>query len=193
MIEPLTQAERAELRGLARASVLSLAATTALPPLPPLRGRLGEPAGAFVTVLLEGRLRGCIGTLAPTAGTPLPKGAAPLARVIRDMAIRAASKDLRFPPLTADEAASPDLEIEISVLTPPTPVRGPLPDAVHIGRHGLVIAGRGHRGLLLPQVAVDRDWTPTQFLDHTCLKAGLPAEAWKAPDTAISVFTAEVF
>ena len=184
MQTPLNQAERTELLGLARAAVLSLSAATALPPLPPLTGRLGEPGGAFVTIRLGGKLRGCIGVVEATD---------PVAQVVREMAVRAASKDPRFDPLSPEEAASPDLELEVSVLTQPTALRGALPDAVQIGRHGLIVSGRGRRGLLLPQVATDRDWTPTQFLDHTCIKAGLPAHAWRDADTTVSAFTAEVF
>ena len=67
------------------------------------------------------------------------------------------------------------------------------PEEVIVGRHGLVIAAQGRRGLLLPQVATDNGWDRDTFLNHTCLKAGLPPQEWKLPDTQIYLFEAEVF
>ena len=139
---------------------------------------LAEMRGAFTTLHLEGRLRGCIGYVAPTHS---------LYRTVADTAQAAAFDDPRFEPVTAEEA--PKLKIEISVLSRLQPIR---PEEVVIGMHGLVVTKGARRGLLLPQVAVEWEWDRETFLAQTCLKAGLPADAWvQAVD--LQAFTAEVF
>jgi uncharacterized protein (TIGR00296 family) len=85
----------------------------------------------------------------------------------------------------------PELEIEISVLT--LPARVVDPESVAVGLHGLLISGRGCRGLLLPQVATEHGWDREMFLIQTCRKAGLAPDAWRDRATCIEVFTAEVF
>ena len=66
-------------------------------------------------------------------------------------------------------------------------------DAIEIGRDGLVVERRGQRGLLLPQVASEREWDRYRFLDETCVKAGLDPEAWRDVDTTVWVFEAREF
>jgi AmmeMemoRadiSam system protein A len=138
-----------------------------------------EPRGAFVTLKIGGRLRGCIGHVI---------GVAPLWRAVRDNAFAAAFEDPRFAPLGPDEL--PNTTIEISVLTP---LRVATPEEVAVGRDGILVERGRARGLLLPQVAVEYGWDRTTFLDHTCRKAGLEPGCWRDPDTVISVFSAEVF
>jgi AmmeMemoRadiSam system protein A len=140
--------------------------------------RLAEPRGVFTSLYSQGDLRGCVGYVFPSS---------PLYRAVAETARAAAFDDPRFPPLRPDE--EPTLEIELSILTPPQPIRA---GEVEVGRHGLLITMHGHRGLLLPQVAVDRGWDRTTFLEQTCLKAGLPADVWQKGAT-IESFTAEVF
>jgi uncharacterized protein (TIGR00296 family) len=65
------------------------------------------------------------------------------------------------------------------------------PQDVEVGRHGLLISRGAQRGLLLPQVAVEWNWEREQFLEETCLKAGLPADAWQH-GARIQAFTAQV-
>lgn len=137
-----------------------------------------ETRGAFVTLTIAGGLRGCIG---------FPEAVFPLREAIVQGAISAALRDPRFPPVCAEEL--PRLHIEISVLSPLFEIT---PDAVEVGTHGLVIAKGGARGLLLPQVPVEWGWDREQFLQHTCRKAGLPADAWQHGAT-LYAFTAEVF
>jgi AMMECR1 domain-containing protein len=96
--------------------------------------------------------------------------------------------DARFPPVVAGELV--DLEIEISVLSPLEPIA---PEAVIVGLHGLMIVQGDSRGLLLPQVAVERQWSALRFLEETCAKASLPSDAWKISGARIYAFTAEVF
>ena len=139
---------------------------------------LAEARGAFVTLHLAGQLRGCVGFVQPARG---------LHQTILEAALSAAFHDPRFPPVSLEEA--PELQVEISVLSPLRPIA---PQEIVVGRHGLVVARGSYRGLLLPQVAVEQDWDATTFLEQTCLKAGLPADAWKHGAT-LQAFTAEVF
>ena len=176
----LSEAARRALLGIAREQIrASLGPRGALP----APGRPDEPdllAGAFVSLHVAGRLRGCIGTFDTTR---------PVAEQVRQMAVAASTRDPRFPPLGPEELDAVD--IEISVLTPPRPVADP--SEVEVGRHGIVVT-RGHRrGVLLPQVASDHGWDRETFLAHTCVKAGLPPDAWKDPETELEVFEAEVF
>ena len=140
---------------------------------------LERRGGAFVTLTVDGELRGCIGHIEMNE---------PLGRVVPRCAVAAGSTDPRFPPITPTELDQ--IEIEISLLGPLEPVEGP--DDIEIGRHGLVVESGWHRGLLLPQVATERRWDAETFLAHTCHKAGLPRDAWK--DRAVLWrFEAEVF
>lgn len=144
----------------------------------PSSGVFGEHRGAFVTIHVRGRLRGCIGIVEPTDR---------LGDIVAHCAAGAALHDARFPPVRAAEFQ--DLDLEISLLSPPESI---LPDQVQIGTHGLLIERDGKRGLLLPQVAVEHKLTREQFLDETCRKAGLPPKSWQDPSTQIYGFTCEV-
>jgi AmmeMemoRadiSam system protein A len=141
--------------------------------------KLSEKRGAFVTLKVDGRLRGCI-------GYPVP--AKPLAETVAEMALAAATQDYRFPPLQVEELGR--LKIEISVLTLPRPVEDA--SEVEVGRHGIVISEGMDRGLLLPQVPTEYGWDRETFLRHGCLKAGLDEEAWRR-GAKIEVFEAQVF
>lgn len=142
---------------------------------------LRRPAGVFVTLNdADGQLRGCIGSI---------QAAAPLARAVSASAISAAFRDPRFHPVSKDELRG--LSIEISVLGPILNVSAP--EEIEVGRDGLIIS-RGHTsGLLLPQVATDYGWNRDTFLDHTCVKAGLPRGSWRSPGCRIQRFSAEIF
>jgi|CZKC01.1.fsa_nt_gi AmmeMemoRadiSam system protein A len=142
-------------------------------------GLLVERRGAFVTLELRGKLRGCVGQVETQKS---------LAWTVAHCAFAAAREDTRFNPVQPDEVVH--LTIEISVLSQPKSIT---PNEVEIGRHGLVVERGPFRGLLLPQVAPDRNWTSEQFLSETCLKAGLPGDAWELSETRIFGFTAEVF
>ena len=149
------------------------------PPEPPA-GKLVDPLGAFVTLKIEGRLRGCIGNVL---------GDGPLFKTVARMAQAAAFEDPRFPPLSRDEFD--ELELEISILGPVTEC--PDPERIEIGRHGLILRKGVRSGLLLPQVPVEWNWDRKAFLEHTCAKAGLPGNAWKDPSAQLYWFEAEVF
>jgi len=91
--------------------------------------------------------------------------------------------------VTEDEL--PELQVEISALTPLEEVRSA--EEIVVGRHGIMIERGPYRGLLLPQVATEYEWDRETFLDYTCRKAGLQPGCWKDPTTRVLVFSAEVF
>ena len=172
-----TNDERALLLRLAHESILSALENREIA-LDPPSARFAEPRGAFTSLYLRGALRGCVGYVLPVS---------PVYRAVADTARAAALEDTRFHPVTLPEAR--DLEIELSLLSPPQPIAA---EAVEIGRHGLLITMAGRRGLLLPQVPTEHHWDRTTFLEQTCRKAGLPLNAWQNGAT-IEAFTAEVF
>ena len=142
--------------------------------------RLAAEDGLFVTLRLEGKLRGCIGTM--TGRSPLWHGAAAMAR-------SSAFRDPRFPPLRKVEFDA--VSIEISVLSPLTRIEDI--NVIEPGRHGLLVRRGTMSGVLLPQVADERGWGRDEFLRQTCRKAGLPETAWQEAGTEIESFEAEIF
>jgi AmmeMemoRadiSam system protein A len=141
--------------------------------------KIMENRGAFVTLhTIDGALRGCLGM---TIGTQ------PVWKTIRDMAEATPTRDTRFSPVTEEEL--PFLVVEISVLTPLSPIK---PDEVEVGRHGLLIRHRGRSGLLLPQVATEWEWDRMTFLAQTCKKAGLREDAWREADARLFGFEAQI-
>jgi uncharacterized protein len=146
---------------------------------------LGERRGVFVTLRRApgGALRGCIGYPLPTY---------PLGRALSRAAVAAATEDPRFPPVSRADLAR--VTVEVSVLTPPTPVPADQrPGAVRAGTDGLIVESGSASGLLLPQVATEMGWDAEALLDGTCEKAGLPAGAWRDPRVHVLRFEAEVF
>ncbi len=142
--------------------------------------------GVFVSLHIDGMLRGCLGRFEADG--------IQLGRLVSIMAGEAASHDPRFPAVRLQETSL--IDIEISVLTPLEKVNSP--EDVVPGKHGLYIVGRdpagfSRSGTLLPQVATDHNWDRNTFLDQTCIKAGLPEDTWKFPDTQIFVYQAQVF
>ncbi len=179
-MSPLCSEERRALLDLARRAIVEAVCHGRALDIPTPTDALAKPAGAFVTLHRRGQLRGCIGQV----GASLESLAATVVRC----AIGAACEDPRFHAVRPEAVA--ELEIEISVLSPPEPVR---PEAIEVGRHGLLVIHYQHRGVLLPQVAVEHRWTCERFLEETCVKAGLERDAWKHPATLLLAFTAEVF
>jgi uncharacterized protein (TIGR00296 family) len=152
------------------------------PSLPPI---FEEKRGVFVTLKENGLLRGCIG---------LPYPVMSLSEGLIEAGGSAACEDPRFPPVSPEEVDR--LEIEVTVLTTPQPLLGSpaqRPEMVKVGIHGLIVKGYGMSGLLLPQVPVECGWSSREFLAHTCLKAGLPPEAWKTPDIQVFTFEGQIF
>ena len=177
----LSQKERDALIALARKSVETAVKEKKLfePQASDFSASL-EERGVFVTLKKKGDLRGCIGLITPEK---------PLYIGVRDAAAYAALEDPRFSPVTPAEL--PDLQYEISVLTPFRRVLDV--KEVQVGRDGLLMIQGQNEGLLLPQVPTEQGWDRKTFLEETCLKAGLPRRAWQDESTDIYSFSAVVF
>jgi hypothetical protein len=176
----LSEKEKEVLRDVVRKTLDSVVNGGPIPKIDNRSGKLGERWGAFVTLTKEGVLRGCIGHIV---------GTQPLIDTVAEMARAAALEDPRFPRVKPDEL--PGIEFEISVLTPIKKVTDI--NEIQVGRDGIIIRRGYNQGLLLPQVATEYGWDRETFLEHTCLKAGLPRNAWKQEGTVIEMFSAEVF
>lgn len=136
--------------------------------------------GAFVTLHISGNLRGCIGNII---------GREPLYATVWHMAQAAAFADPRFPALSLAEWSR--VNLDISVLDELTAC--PDPQAVVVGRHGLVLQYAGRSGVFLPQVPVEQGWDRMAYLDNLCLKAGLPKGSWQQPGAQLFWYEAVVF
>jgi AmmeMemoRadiSam system protein A len=144
---------------------------------------LAAHCGCFVTLKNGGQLRGCIGQFIADR---------PLVNMVLEMAKASATSDPRFlsDSITPDEL--PDLNIEISVLSPLKKTADPL--SLRLGIDGIYIKRGFASGCFLPQVAEETGWSKEEFLSYCCAhKAGLPDDAWKDPKTEVFLFTAEVF
>jgi uncharacterized protein len=171
-----SQEERTILLRLAHTSIESALENREISLEPPTP-HLAEPRGAFTTIYIQGQLRGCVGYVLAVSS---------VYRTVAETARAAAFEDTRFPPVSREEMS--ELEVSLSILSPLQSIRA---EDVQVGKHGLLISQHGHRGLLLPQVSVEHGWDRITFLEQTCYKAGLPADAWRS--AKIEAFTAEVF
>ncbi len=131
---------------------------------------LWTPQGAFVTLEVDGRLNGCIGSMVP---------AQPLGAAVAELAWRAAFADPRLPPLTP--ADYPSLEIKISLIGPLEPIEAgseaELAANLRPGVDGVLIRRGAANATFLPAV-----WAklpdPLTFLRHLEAKAGLRPGQW---------------
>ena len=141
--------------------------------------------GTFVTLTIDGQLRGCIGNLDATESL--------LAGVQRN-AINAAFHDPRFNALDAEDFDKVD--IEISILTEPQLLKyrnsKDLLNKLRVNVDGVILRKGQHSATFLPQVW-DQLPHPKQFLSHLCVKAGLAADAWKKQDIDISTYQVQYF
>lgn len=177
-MSPLTGADQQLLLGLARRALEEKICRQSLPPPGAMPGSVEQPGGVFVTLHKSGQLRGCVGRI---------ESSSPLYQTVYECALSAALNDPRFDPVLSEEV--PQLHIEISALSPLADIR---PDEIKVGVHGLLISQGSRHGLLLPQVAAEWHWDRAKFLEQTCLKAGLPPDAW-ARGARTRAFTAQVF
>jgi uncharacterized protein len=136
--------------------------------------------GAFVTLTIKHRLRGCIGYIIADK---------PVTETIFDAARHAAFEDPRFAPLAETELNK--IEIEISILSVPFSMNKY--EEIEIGKHGLILEEKGRRGLLLPQVPIEHKMNREEYLDAICEKTGFPAGYWRTKQLKINLFTADVF
>ena len=183
----LPEAEKAFLSRQARMSIEAGLAGKSVEDIPQPSAAMFEPhsalfrtLGAFVTLHMSGNLRGCIGNII---------GREPLYATVWNMAQAAAFEDPRFPPLCLSEW--PRVNLDISVLDELAVC--PNPQAVEVGRHGLVLQYAGRSGVFLPQVPVEQGWDRLAYLDNLCLKAGLPPGTWQQPGAQLFWYEAVVF
>ncbi len=172
-----SQDERRLLLEVAREAICAALENRQIDLAPP-SDHMAEHRGAFTTLHIQGELRGCVGYVFPQYS---------LYRTVAETAVAAAFDDPRFEPVRKEEY--PKLEYEISVLSPLQLIDA---EDVEVGKHGLVITYGARRGLLLPQVPAEHGWDREKFLEQTCIKAGLPADAWEH-GAKIEAFTAEIF
>ena len=144
-----------------------------------LKEKLKEKGyGVFVTLSLDGRLRGCIGRFTSPST---------LYATIREMARSAAFSDPRFPPLSQKEA--PEVEIEVSVLSPLKRISSV--EEFKLGRDGIYMIKGSRHGTFLPQVAAETGWDTEAFLGHCARdKAGIGYYGWK--DAELYTYQTEV-
>jgi uncharacterized protein len=146
-----------------------------------------ENRGAFVTLhTYPGQeLRGCIG---------YPEPVFPLHKALAECAVYAC-QDSRFKRVSKEELSR--IIFEVSILTKPQTIEcnspKDYPSKIKTGEDGLIVKKGFHSGLLLPQVATEYNFSPEDFLDHTCMKAGLPAGSWLDKNCKIWKFQAEIF
>lgn len=178
--EGLSADNRQDLLRIARQSVASAVYGGSPPEIDRVDRDLRQRRGVFVTLKVAGRLRGCLGSV---------EASSPLVEQVVRMAVAAATRDPRFDPITVAELT--DLSIELTVVGPLT--RCDDADSIEVGRHGLVITKGERSGVLLPQIAAENGWDRATFLRHTCIKAGLSAEAWRDSASVLYTFEAEVF
>lgn len=181
----LSLEEAKELIRVGRSAVLSIFERKE-PRVPEeLKEKFGERRGVFTTLLkTPGRkLRGCVG---------IPYPVYPLWEAVIRSSLDAAFKDPRFPPLGREELG--EVIWELSLLTEFEELpKEKLPESVRVGVDGLMVERGSTRGLLLPQVAPRYGWDPIEFLEHTCLKAGLSKDCWREEDVKVYRFQSEIF
>lgn len=171
-MHPLSQLDGETLLCLGRHALEAYVRKGKLPPLDlaPLSPCLQAAGASFVTLKKYGQLRGCVGSL---------EAVRPLAQDVCQRAADAASRDYRFQPVRADELQ--EIRIEISVLSPPKPLRYSRPDEIptllNPGGDGVILSSGICRATFLPQVW-ERASVPEEFLGLLCRKAGLPPDAW---------------
>jgi len=178
----LTLDQKRELVAIARKTINQYVRTGKKMDVQETDKRLALNEGAFVTIHKNDRLRGCIGNIVSNK---------PLYETVRDMAIAAATQDPRFPKVQPDELEQ--IDVEVSVLSLPRVIKSI--DEIELGVHGVIVSkGPRHRGVFLPQVANETNWTKEEFMSQLCSqKAHLHPDAWKDPATKIEIFTADVF
>ena len=179
MAELLTKKEQRDLLKIARETIISYVTSSRIPAVETASRGLNLESGCFVTIRKAGQLRGCIGNFVSDK---------PLYNLVQEMAVSAATRDPRFYPMKQQDLDA--FELEISVLSPLKLVSAV--DEIQVGTHGIYLVKNSSRGVLLPQVATEYGWDRDTFLRHTCLKAGLPENAWQK-DCEIYIFSALVF
>jgi len=150
---------------------------------------LAQRSGIFVTLYScddsgNFHLRGCVGYPFPNVW---------MTDSVTNAAIKAATEDTRFRPVTINELQQ--IIVEVSILSTPVLLERihNFQDKILIGKHGLIIESHFGSGILLPQVAIECHFNSIQFLENVCLKAGLTPESWHSPDVKLYLFETSIF
>lgn len=179
----MTPKNREKLLAIARRSAAAAVRGEPPPAVSEDDPELQEQCGCFVTIKNHGRLRGCLGHFTSDK---------PVYLLINETARSSATQDPRFAHDRITPAELPEVDIEISVLSPLQPIENPLD--IELGTHGIYIRRDFAHGCFLPQVGPEQGWTKEEFLSYCCShKAGIAPDSWKYPGTEVLVFTAEVF
>ncbi len=176
----LSEKQKELLLHIARKTIENLVTGKKIPEFKIDDNLLNTKCGAFVTIHKKGTLRGCIGNII---------GHSALWETVRKMAVEASSNDPRFPPVNSGELD--DIDIEISVISPFEKIDDI--EKISVGEHGIFIKQGYYQGLLLPQVATEYGWDRQQFLEHTCMKAGMNKDCYRNEKCEIFIFSATVF
>jgi len=176
----LSAEDQAALLDSARRTLAHYQQTGERRPLPAEGGSraLDRRAAAFVTLHKNGSLRGCVGRRAAVE---------PLRQTVAEMTLAAALDDSRFEPVGRNEGG---IQVEISVLSPLKRIADR--SAFRVNEHGAVLHSGIHHGLLLPQVATERNWTAEQFFEALARKAGAGPHIYRDPATRLYVFRAQI-
>lgn len=187
MTPQLSPEERKYLLKLARSSISNAVRNHPLPEIKKesLSPALMQPGASFVTLTIEGDLRGCIGSLEAHQS---------LAEDVQERAVQAALEDYRFPPLSPEEI---DLvNIEISRLTPPVPLKYEKPAELAAllkpGEDGVILQQGFRRATFLPQVWQQLP-NPEDFLSHLCAKMGASSNLWRSSMLQVEIYHVEEF
>jgi len=183
----LTEEEKLTLLKLARQALENGVRGEKMTPLvlQSLPPHLQEPGASFVTLTIDGNLRGCIGALEPYQ---------PLAEDVREHAVAAALQDFRFPNVEPQEL--PQIEIEVSRLTQPVPLEytdsEDLLSKLRPGIDGVLLRDGIRRATFLPQVW-EKLPDPAEFLDNLCYKMGGSSNLWRKKHLNVSLYQVEEF
>ncbi|MCD5390621.1 AmmeMemoRadiSam system protein A [candidate division NPL-UPA2 bacterium] len=176
----LDETAQKELLRIARASIESYVKEGKIPEFEVKEPVLQDKRGVFITINTDGALRGCIGR---------HESDLPLYQTVAQMAVSAACRDPRFPPLRSEELN--EIKIKVSVyLMPPTEIKSL--EEFEVGKHGIIIEKAGASATYLPEVAKEQGWTKEETLSSLCQKAGLPPDAWRE-GTKFQIYATQVF
>ncbi len=187
MEDKLTAEEKKSLLHLARQALEAGVQGLPLPPIDRsiLTPRLESGGASFVTLTIDGELRGCIGALEPYQ---------PLAEDVREHAVAAALEDYRFPQV--QESEIPKISIEISRLTVPVPLDYSTSDdllqKLHPGVDGVILRDGFRRATFLPQVW-EKIPDKAAFLSNLCYKMGASPNTWRRKHLDVLIYQVEEF
>ncbi len=179
MVLKLQENDKKKLLMLARSSIENKILNSKPSEVAPGPEALNQRAGAFVSVYVNKKLRGCLGNFETSK---------PLWKETSELAVSAAFRDYRFPAVSREELN--DVSIEISIIYPMVPINSA--EEYHPDIHGIYLEKDGRSGTFLPQVAQKTGWDRIEMLRHCAHdKAGLSWDAWK--NANLFIYETDVF